>query len=55
MGKNDYDIESLRRELLDEVWAMATTGTPAAILSESEIRNADDDELLEIARQHGLI
>lgn len=48
------DTESLRKELLDEAYAGAFSGLGAMILDENEIRNADAEELEEIARRYGL-
>ncbi len=48
-----YDTESLRKQLLDETYAGAFSGLGAMILDEEEIRNADPEELEEIARRYG--
>ena len=48
-----YDTESLRKQLLDEACAGAFSGLGAMILDEEEIRNADPEELEEIARRYG--
>lgn len=49
-----YDeTESLRKELLDEAYAGAFSGFGAMLLDADEIRNADKDELKEIARRYG--
>lgn len=48
------DTETLRKELLDEACAGAFSGLGAMILDADEIRNADADELEEIARRYGL-
>ena len=53
MGQSD-EIETLRQELLDEVYAGAFSGFGAMLLDESEIRNADAEELRDIARRYGL-
>lgn len=47
------DTEALRRELLDEAYAGAFSGLGAMILDVDEIRNADAEELEEIARRYG--
>ena len=52
--KNNENTEDLRQKLLDDVYAGAFAGMPAMLLEEDEIRKADDEELEEIARQHGL-
>lgn len=49
-----HDTETLRKRLLDEVYAGAFSGLGAMILDADEIRNADADELEEIARRYGL-
>lgn len=49
------DTESLREELLDEIYAGAFAGgIPAMLLDEDDVRRADPAELEEIARQYGL-
>ena len=45
--------ETLRQELLDEAYAGAFSGPGAIILDVDEIRNADAEELKEIARRYG--
>lgn len=45
--------ETLRQELLDEAYAGAVSGLGAMILDADEMRNADADELEEIARRYG--
>ena len=51
--KTALDTEELRQRLLDEVYAGALTGLSAMILEESEIRQADAEELVEIAKRYG--
>lgn len=46
--------EQLREELLSEIYAAATCGMPAMLLDEDRIRNADPEELEEIARSYGI-
>ena len=48
------DDEWLRRELLDEIYAGAFSGTPVMLLDEDEIREAGSEELRRIARRYGL-
>ena len=49
------DAESLRRELLGEIFAGAFAGgMPAMLLDEDRIRDADEEELIKIAREYGL-
>lgn len=47
------DTEVLREELLEEAYAGAFSGLGAMILDAEEIRNADREELEEIARRYG--
>ncbi len=47
------DTDALRRELMDEACAGAFSGLGAMLLDEEEIRNADPEELEEIARRQG--
>lgn len=49
----ERDTEALRKELLDEAYAGAFSGLGAMILDAGEIRNADKEELEEIARRYG--
>lgn len=49
----DRDTEALREELLEEAYAGAFSGLGAMILDAEEIRNADREELEEIARRYG--
>lgn len=52
---NGQNSENLRQKLLDDVYAGAFAGgIPAMLLEEDEIRTADDEELDEISRRHGL-
>ena len=48
-----YD-ERLHQELQDEIYAGAFSGMPAMLLDEDEIREADGEELRQIARRYGL-
>lgn len=47
------DIEELRQRLLNEIYAGAASGLSAMLLDESIIKNADESQLLEIAKQYG--
>ena len=49
----EQDTEALRRELLEEAYAGAFSGLGAMILDADAIRNADREELEEIARRYG--
>lgn len=48
------NTEELRRKLLEEIYAGAFAGMPAMLLDEDEIRNADEEELIEIAKRYGM-
>ncbi len=47
------DTEALRWELMDEAYAGAFSGLGAMLLDAEEIRNADAQELEEIAQRYG--
>ena len=47
------NTEELRRKLLEEIYAGAFAGMPAMLLDEDEIRDADEEELIEIAKRYG--
>ena len=49
------DVEALRRELIDYVGTAAFCGMPAAFVDLAEIEQADEEELLCLARRFGLI
>ena len=53
--KRHMEIEELRQKLLEETYAGAFAGMPAMLLDEDRIRQADEEELLEIARERGLL
>ena len=53
MSENQRDIEELRKKLLADAYAGTIAGMPAMILDESRIRNADEEELKEIAKEYG--
>ncbi|MGN0136445.1 hypothetical protein [Anaerotignum sp.] len=55
MEYDDREIEELRKKLLAEIYAGAMAGMPAMLLDEHEIRRADGEELLKIARRYGLV
>ena len=48
------NTEQLRRKLLEEIYAGAFAGMPAMLLDEDEIRDADEEELIEIAKRYGM-
>ena len=48
------NTEELRRKLLEEIDAGAFAGMPAMLLDEDEIRDADEEELIEIAKRYGM-
>lgn len=47
------ETEELRQKLLSDVYAGACSGLGAMLLDEDRIRQADSEELKEIARQYG--
>ena len=47
------DTEDLREKLLSDVYGGAISGLGAMLLDEDRIRNADEEELEEIASQDG--
>ena len=55
----DQDIkgntEDLRRRLLNDVYAGAFSGITAMILDETRIRDAAEEQLIEIVRQYGIM
>ncbi len=55
MGEYKIDIKELRSRLLTEIYAGAFAGMPAMILEESEIRHADEKELVAIAKRYGIL
>lgn len=50
----NYDFDKLRRDLLDRYEPASFFGLGAASLDVSEIRNASEEELLNIARREGM-
>ena len=48
------NTEELRRKLLEEIYAGAFAGMPDMLLDEDEIRDADEEELIEIAKRYGM-
>ena len=50
----NQNVELLRQELLNEVYAGSFSGLGAMLLDEDKIRQASPDELLQIARQYGI-
>lgn len=50
----ENEVEDLRKELLDELYAMAFCGCPAVLADEDEIQNATAEELERIAWRFGL-
>ena len=50
----NQNVELLRQELLNEVYAGSFSGLSAMLLDEDKIRQASPEELLQIARQYGI-
>lgn len=50
---NKIDIEKLRKDLINEYYAIAFTVSPAALMDISEIENADANKLIQIALNSG--
>ena len=48
------NTEELRRSLLEEIYAGAASGLGAMLLDEEKIRQAGPEELVDLARQHGI-
>lgn len=48
------DLEELRKALLSDSCAGAFSGMPAMIMDVERIRNADAEELLKLAKEHGI-
>ena len=48
------DAEELRKQLLEEIYAGAMAGMPAMLLDEDAIRQADAEELQDIAQRYGI-
>ena len=48
------NTEEVRRKLLEVIYAAAFAGMPAMLLDEDEIRDADEEELIEIAKRYGM-
>jgi phage major head subunit gpT-like protein len=50
---NEIDIDSLRQDLEDDALGIMFNVSPAAVMELSEIENATDDEIIEIAIRNG--
>ena len=48
------NTEELRQQLLEEIYARAMAGMPAMLLDEDAIRQADSEELQDIAQRYGI-
>ena len=53
MLANKEEVEALRQELLDEIYAAVFSGTPTSLLDEDEILRATPEELEDIAVRYG--
>lgn len=47
------DTEEIRKKLLEDIYAGAFSGLPAMLLDEDRIKNADREELEELAKKYG--
>lgn len=45
------DTEEIRKKLLEDIYAGAFSGLPAMLLDEDRIKNADREELEELAKK----
>lgn len=50
---NSYEMEELRQKLITHIYAMASSGIKAVLLDLDEIKQAEPEELLKIARRYG--
>ena len=50
---SDIDIDRVRQDLEDDCLAIMFNVSPAALVELSEIENATDEEIIEIARRNG--
>ncbi len=55
MSEHTRDTEELRKKLLADVYAGAVSGLGAMLLDEGRIKNADEEELKKIAKEHGYL
>ena len=54
-GESGVDIEALRRRLIGELEAAYFSGLGPASLEISDVMRADDDELIRLAAQWGVL
>lgn len=50
---SDIDIDRIRQDLEDDCLGIMFNVSPAALVDLSEIQNATDEEIIEIARRNG--
>lgn len=50
----EKDTETLRQQLLDELWGGACSGLGAMLVDEQAVLQADPEELRALARRYGL-
>ncbi len=50
---DEIDIDRLRQDLEDDCLGIMFNISPAAVMELSEIENATDEEIIEIARRNG--
>ena len=50
---DEMDVDKLRQDLEDDFLGIMFNVSPAAVMELSELDNATDEELIEIARRNG--
>ncbi len=50
---NSIDIERLRNDLINEFMGIAFAISPVAFMNVAEVEKADEDKLIEIAKNNG--
>ncbi len=55
MKSKEIDLDRLREELLEECYAGGMNGLPAMLTETWEIEEADEGELIRMARKSGIL
>lgn len=55
MNIEQFDIECIRKMLLDDLYAGAFAGMSAMLTEAEEVKHADYEELIQIAERYGLL